>query len=127
VPSAPDDRPLKALSSPTAGPAAMVSGKFEESLVKDVIPFVESNFRVKANPDDRALAGLSMGGYHTQKISNANPGVFKYIGVMSMGVFGSFGNYNKEEHVAQLKKLQASNPNLSTTSSAGRRTSCIRA
>jgi enterochelin esterase family protein len=112
VPAAPDDRPLKMLSNQTAGPAAMVSGKFEESLVKDVIPFVESNLRVKANPDNRALAGLSMGGYHTQKISNANPGMFKYIGVMSMGVFSNFGNYNKEEHVAQLKGLQASNPKL---------------
>jgi enterochelin esterase-like enzyme len=112
VPSAPDDRPLKMLTAATAGPAAMTSGKFEESMVKDVIPFVESNYRVKANPENRALSGLSMGGYHTQKISNANPGMFQYIGVMSMGLYSSLGPYNKEEHIAQLRKLKASNPKL---------------
>ncbi|MGC4051426.1 MAG: alpha/beta hydrolase-fold protein [Paludibaculum sp.] len=112
VPSAPDDRPLKVLSTPTASPAAMVSGKFEESLVKDVIPFVESNFRVKPDPGNRALAGLSMGGYHTQKISNANPGMFAYIGVMSMGLFSNAGNYDRNQHVEQLKRLQASHPKL---------------
>jgi len=38
------------------------AGQFEKSLVKDVIPYVEKNFRVKANKDSRAVAGLSMGG-----------------------------------------------------------------
>lgn len=112
-PAAPDDRPLRMLSAPASGqasgPGAMMSGKFEESVMKDVIPFVESNFRVKANPANRALAGLSMGGFHTQRITNANPGAFQYIGVMSMGLFGGPA-YNKEEHVAQLKKLKAANP-----------------
>lgn len=112
VPAAPDDRPLNLPPPSASGPAAMASGKFEESLVKDIVPFVEKNFRVKANPDHRALAGLSMGGYHTQKISNANPGMFKYIGVMSMGLFSGAGPYRKEAHVAQLKQLQASNPKL---------------
>jgi enterochelin esterase family protein len=111
-PSAPDDRPSGMRATPSSGPAAMTSGKFEESMMKDIIPFVESNFRVKANPASRALAGLSMGGYHTQTISNANPGAFQYIGVMSMGLFSSVGSYNKAEHVAQLKKLQASNPRV---------------
>jgi enterochelin esterase family protein len=114
-PAAPDDRPWRMLSAPASGqasgPAAMMSGKFEESVMKDVIPFVESNFRVKASPADRALAGLSMGGYHTQRITNANPGAFQYIGVMSMGLFGGPA-YNKEEHVAQLKRLKAANPRV---------------
>ena len=112
VAAAPNDRPLKSLNADTGSPFAMVAGKFEESLVKDVIPFIESNYRVKADPDHRAIAGLSMGGYHTQKITNANPGLFNYIGVMSMGTFNNFGNYNKEEHIAQIKALKASNPKL---------------
>jgi len=33
-----------------------------DSLVSDVIPFVEKNFRVKSDRSDRAIAGLSMGG-----------------------------------------------------------------
>jgi enterochelin esterase family protein len=110
----PGDRPLAAILKKvdTGSPAAMTTGKFEESLVKDVIPFIESNYRVKANPDNRAIAGLSMGGYHTQKITNANPGKFNYIGVMSMGLYNMFGPYDKEQHIAQLKELNASHPKL---------------
>lgn len=112
VPAAPGERPLKITGAGSGSPAAMTTGLFEESLVKDVIPFVESNYRVKTDPDYRALAGLSMGGYQTQMITNANPGKFMYIGVWSMGLASMFGQYDKEEHVKQLKALQASNPKL---------------
>ncbi len=68
------------------GPGAMGQGKFEESLVKDVIPFVEKYYRVTANKDHRAVAGLSMGGMQTMNLANTWPGVFSYFGVMSMGL-----------------------------------------
>ncbi len=112
VPAAPGERPLQVSGAVTGSPAAMTTGLFEESLVKDVIPFIESNYRVQADPDHRALAGLSMGGYQTQKITNANPGKIMYIGVFSMGLYNMFGQYNKEEHIAQIKALKASNPKL---------------
>jgi hypothetical protein len=53
--------------------------------VKDVIPFVEKTYRVIANKDNRAIAGLSMGGGHTLMATNNNPGAFGYIGVFSSG------------------------------------------
>lgn len=112
VPAAPVERPLGMAGVNTRSPNAMMTDKFEVSLVKDVIPFIESNYRVVADPGHRAIAGLSMGGYHTQKITNANPGKFMYIGVFSMGLFSTFGPYNKEEHIAQLKALNAGNPKL---------------
>jgi enterochelin esterase-like enzyme len=62
-------------------------GQFEESLVKDVIPFVEKNYRVKASKDMRAIAGLSMGGGHTITATINYPEVFGYIGVFSSGIF----------------------------------------
>lgn len=62
------------------------AGKFEEHLVKDVVPFIEKNFRALTGKDNRAIAGLSMGGAHTQTITNNNPGMFGYIGVYSMGI-----------------------------------------
>jgi enterochelin esterase family protein len=62
------------------------AGKFEEHLVKDVVPFIEKNYRTLAGKDNRAIAGLSMGGGHTQTITNNNPGMFSYIGVYSMGI-----------------------------------------
>ena len=35
---------------------------FEDDLLKDIIPYVESHYAVKADRDNRAIAGLSMGG-----------------------------------------------------------------
>lgn len=61
------------------------AGSYPESLVKDVIPFVEKRFRVQVAKDDRAIAGLSMGGGHTLAATNNNPGLFAYIGVFSAG------------------------------------------
>ena len=61
------------------------AGSYPESLIKDVIPFVEKRFRVQVAKDDRAIAGLSMGGGHTLAATNNNPGVFSYIGVFSSG------------------------------------------
>ena len=110
--AAPLDRPLG--SALPTGFGGMASQKFEESLVKDVVPYIEKNYRVIADADHRAVTGFSMGGYQTQNITNSNPGMFKYIGVMSMGLFSGFGNnssnYDKDKHVAQLKALIASKP-----------------
>jgi len=112
--SAPLDKPLNTNTKELPGIGSMASGRFEESLVKDVVPYIEQNYRVIADADHRALSGFSMGGYQTQNITNNNPGMFNYIGVMSMGLFSSFGNnnsnYNKEKHVAQLKALMATKP-----------------
>ncbi|MBN7816116.1 esterase [Algoriphagus pacificus] len=66
---------------------AQFQGKFEESLVKDVVPYIEKHYRVIKNKDGRALAGLSMGGGHTITASIENPGTFGYIGVFSSGIF----------------------------------------
>ena len=66
------------------------AGKFEESLVTDIIPFIEKNYRTYTDKDHRAIAGLSMGGAHTQTITNNNPKLFSYIGVFSMGIM-NFG------------------------------------
>jgi enterochelin esterase-like enzyme len=93
-------------------PGAMTAEKIPESLVRDLIPFIEANYRVKPDREFRALAGLSMGGYQTQKTSNLYPEEFDYLGVMSMGLYSMFGNYNKEEHLAQLEALKKANPKL---------------
>jgi enterochelin esterase-like enzyme len=87
---APAPPPLQAAAGGGRGAAAArppqpYPGSYPESLVKDVIPFVEKTYRVVANKDNRAVAGLSMGGGHTLMATNNNPGVFGYIGVFSSG------------------------------------------
>lgn len=114
--SAPGETPLALRlaqnSAAMAQAGAMVGGTVPDGIVKDIIPFIEANYRVKANKENRALSGLSMGGYQTQMTSNAYPNTFNYIGVMSMGLMSTMGEYNKDSHIAQLKALQAANPKL---------------
>ena len=59
-----------------------MDGKFEETFM-DIMKFVESNYRVKANKQSRAIAGLSMGGYHTSYISRYYSNTFNYMGLFS--------------------------------------------
>ncbi|MEI8098614.1 MAG: alpha/beta hydrolase-fold protein [Sediminibacterium sp.] len=79
-------------------PRVYIAGPFEESLVKDVVPFIESHYRVFNDKNNRAIAGLSMGGAQTQKIALDNPDMFGYIGVFSAGqrLSGDLENRYKE-------------------------------
>ena len=58
---------------------------FSKTLLEDIIPMIDSNFRTQADQRHRALAGLSMGGMQTRVISLANPDVFSYVGIFSGG------------------------------------------
>jgi enterochelin esterase family protein len=64
----------------------MGAGIFEKSLVKDVIPFVEKNFRASPGRENRAVSGLSMGGMQTMNLSFDHTETFDYFGVMSIGL-----------------------------------------
>jgi enterochelin esterase family protein len=61
------------------------STAFENDLLKDIIPYVESHYSVYSDVQHRALAGLSMGGMQTRSIAPANPDKFSYVGVFSGG------------------------------------------
>ncbi|MBN2589764.1 MAG: hypothetical protein JXA96_07870 [Sedimentisphaerales bacterium] len=58
---------------------------FTNDLLKDIIPYIESNYSVYTDSEHRALAGLSMGGMQTRSIAPANIDKFAYIGVFSGG------------------------------------------
>ena len=64
-------------------------GAFEDVLIKDIIPMVERNYRVIADSEHRAMAGLSMGGMQTHSITLANPTTFAYVGMFSGGTFNT--------------------------------------
>ena len=69
--------------------ARRMGGAFEEVLIKDIIPMVEKNYRVIADADHRAMAGLSMGGLQTHGITLNNPKTFAYVGIFSGGTIGA--------------------------------------
>jgi len=86
-------------TAPGGGP--VYEGSFPQSLAQDVIPYVEKNFRVLADRNNRAIAGLSMGGVHTGLATNHNPGMFGWIGVFSAGL--GMGNEDLAKYLTKVK------------------------
>ncbi|RZM21711.1 MAG: esterase [Pedobacter sp.] len=60
--------------------------QLERELLNDVIPYVEKNYRVNADKNARAIAGLSMGGGQSYIIGLKNLDKFSYIGEFSSGL-----------------------------------------
>jgi len=62
-------------------------------IVKDCIPFIDANFRTKADRQNRAISGLSMGGGHAKTIAFEHNDYFANLGVFSSGSgFEAVGN-----------------------------------
>lgn len=59
---------------------------FEKDLLGSVIPLIEKTYRVSTRREDRAIAGLSMGGGQALSVGLAHLDRFAYLGVFSMGV-----------------------------------------
>lgn len=62
-----------------------MEGSMEASF-PDIVKFVESNYRVEKKKSARAIAGLSMGGYHSLHISKEYPDMFDYVGLFSAAI-----------------------------------------
>jgi enterochelin esterase-like enzyme len=58
---------------------------FKKTLLEDIIPMIDANYRTIADQENRAMAGLSMGGMQTRVITLANPDKFSYVGIFSGG------------------------------------------
>jgi enterochelin esterase-like enzyme len=71
--------------------AAGMAG-FTTELLNNIVPFVETNYRVTANAENRALSGLSMGGGQAFYVGLANKDKFASIGVFSTGLFGGISS-----------------------------------
>lgn len=73
---------------------------YVQSLVEEIVPFIEKNYRTVAKKSHRAIAGLSMGGGHTIAASGMYPDKFDYICPLSMGARKS------DELTAQLQGIK---------------------
>jgi len=58
---------------------------FMNTLLEEIIPMIDANYRTLANSQNRSMAGLSMGGMQTRIITLANPDKFSYVGMFSGG------------------------------------------
>ncbi|MGA2798573.1 MAG: alpha/beta hydrolase-fold protein [Thermoguttaceae bacterium] len=74
-------------NEPRGGPVFGVE-MLENDLLDNVIPLVEREYRVGKNPNQRAIAGLSMGGYQALSIGLNNPQHFAYVGAFSSAILG---------------------------------------
>lgn len=64
---------------------SMFQGLFPELLVKEIVPMIDDSYRTKADRENRAMAGLSMGGGHTFQVVMNNLDKFAYLGGFSGG------------------------------------------
>lgn len=80
------------------------ANSYVNSIVKDIVPYVEKNYRVIAKPSSRALSGLSMGAGHTISCTNLYPGFFGYICPLSNGI--RLNDENKAKYDADFKALK---------------------
>ena len=61
---------------------------FEGDLLRDVLPFAEKLYRVSGRPEDRGIAGLSMGGGQAMRIGLHHLELFHSVGMFSAGIRG---------------------------------------
>ncbi len=73
------------LVTPAAERDRAMDGTFEMSF-PDVVNFVDSHYRTVADKQHRAVAGLSMGGFHSLHISKYYPDMFDYVGLFSAAI-----------------------------------------
>lgn len=81
-------------------------GSYEKSFT-EIIHFVDNRFRTKADKAHRAIAGLSMGGFHTLYISLNYPDYFDYIGLFSAGLSANGVDPNSPMYTNLDDKLAA--------------------
>jgi enterochelin esterase-like enzyme len=75
-------------AAPARGGTRNFNDEFVQEFVNDIMPFAETRYRVLATRENRAIAGLSMGGSQTLNIAIPHLDKFAYIGVYSSGIFG---------------------------------------
>lgn len=101
------------LYKPTSQLPKTMEGSIEESF-PDVVNFIDSNYRTVKAKSGRAIAGLSMGGFHAYHISKQYPDMFDYVGLFSAAIMSERENQSPvyQDSEAKLKTQFAKNPKL---------------
>ena len=82
-----------------------MDGSFEEYF-DEVVEWVDAHYRTYPSKERRAIAGLSMGGFHAMQVSKHYPDMFDYVGLFSAAIYrgkeGVLMYENLEEGIAEL-------------------------
>lgn len=89
----------RGLYTPKGEDSRAEAGKFENSF-QEIVDYIDSNYLTYAEKSGRAIAGLSMGGGHTWRISMQNPDMFDYIGLFSAAVRWNGNGVSADENSA---------------------------
>ena len=92
-----------------ASPAETNAPVFPNDVVEDVVPFIDKTYRTGSGADNRAIAGLSMGGNQTLNIGLNNLDTFHYIGAFSPVIFNQTA---ERDHAPAFADVAATNKKL---------------
>lgn len=70
---------------PTIQLPKTMEGSYEQAF-PEIVKFIDKNYRTIKSKSGRAIAGLSMGGFHSLHISKQYPDMFNYIGLFSAAI-----------------------------------------
>lgn len=68
-----------------------IIGDWEDYIVKDVVEYVDSNYRTIVNPNSRGIAGWSMGGFAAINLGLKHPDLFSVVYGLAPGLFDENG------------------------------------
>ena len=68
---------------------AMDTKRIVDEITKEVVPYIEKNFNVLTDADNRAIAGFSLGGRQTLATGLGNPDMFHYVAAFAPAIFGN--------------------------------------
>lgn len=89
-----------------------MDGTFE-AMFPAVVEWIDDHYRTIAKPEMRAIAGLSMGGFHSMQISKEYPAMFDYVGLFSAAIFrGKEGVATYDDLEAKLERQFSDKPQL---------------
>lgn len=81
------------------------NGNYEMAF-DEIVNYIDNNFRTIEKKEKRAVAGLSMGGFHSLFIALNHPEMFDYIGLFSAGLNTAFLDMSLPVYSGIEKKLE---------------------
>lgn len=85
MPAAPGESHL-GMTVPTADLPHTMDGTFEKAF-PEIVNYIDANYRTRRDKNSRAVAGLSMGGFHALHVSADYPDMMGYVGLFSAAVW----------------------------------------